>query len=590
MLYAEKYKPITFKNLFHLDAVSSVRKWLRDLNDVKNNNYKEILYMYGPVASGKTTIIQIMLKNYHLIEINPDELRSYDKIKTLVTCNLSNLHYKQQSLLNKSKYNALIKDSNKQISKSTVKKNPIKKKESETDDKTSEKEKSSPKNIIFIDNIELCEKTIKYFIELCNQYINIPIIVISNNKINLNLKKSKEDEHTLSITSHSPNKTKRDKLSILEISINYPTDEELFCLIDTIQTKEKLGFTKLQINHIIEKSNHDIRQIFYILEQLKISTQNISHLLQHIDQKYTDIDLTDKLKFFFHTTQKETDLFILASSEPQLISNHIYQNFPTFLHTLHPKDLQRTNDILECISFSDRLNYSIFSHHCWDLYNVYTDISCVHSSYHIKECINKQQPKTPQKLQIYQNKLDSFEFKPYKDISYNYTSSYEELKNLIKHPLFRNIENVANIFHILCHSINQLNHYFDSKKKGKNTSKQEKIDLYKNMSDPVYIQHLNYITDLIYQYKLYIIPDKETLQTDDIDLKIIKRCINITQLKDDSKINKFIKPHTEAIMKLQLLDKINQNKVHIPKEKLIRHDIENLTIDFNDLFKLRVQK
>jgi replication-associated recombination protein RarA len=241
-LFASKYKPVTLKALFHQDAVTSIKKWVKELVSQKTN-YRKILYIYGPVGCGKTTMINTIFKNFNLIDINSDELRSSDKIKDLVTCTLSNTHFKQQSFIS-----------------------------------TKPGKGTGNQNILLVDNIELCEKTIKQFTDLVTDYINIPIILLSNRKINIQTTK------TLDITS---------------LELQQVTRVELETLLQTISKKEKLNFTKLEINNIIDKSIFDLRQVFCILDQLSVSYKPINELLNYIDQKHADTDIHEKMNLCF---------------------------------------------------------------------------------------------------------------------------------------------------------------------------------------------------------------------------------------------------------------------------------------------------
>jgi hypothetical protein len=532
-LFASKYKPITLKALFHQDAVTSIKKWVKELVSQKTN-YRKILYIYGPVGCGKTTMINTIFKNFNLIDINSDELRSSDKIKDLVTCTLSNTHFKQQSFIST------------KPGKGTLPTNAGRDKG------------TGNQNILLVDNIELCEKTIKQFTELVTDYINIPIILLSNRKINIQTTK------TLDITS---------------LELQQVTRVELEILLQTISKKEKLNFTKLEINNIIEKSIFDLRQVFCILDQLSVSYKPINELLNDMDQKYTDIDIHEKMNHLFYADQPD---YNMVTSEPQLISNYIFQNY------IESIDMAKTDkDVLDniikttdCITFGDNLNYSIFTSQNWDLYNAYTDVSCIHPLYYIRKYTC--------------NATNVHTFKPFKEVSCNYMNSYRELKDHIKSPLFNEIETFNMIIYLLCQYIDKLNCYFDKHKKGKNTSKQEKLNLYQNMVDPIYIEYVDKLSNIVFDYKLYTILDENKITADNniinnieyIDIKILKRCINIIKIDENVKLNKFIKPPTENVIKIKLFEKINnvQKERKMNAHKLIRYDIENLEVEFDSLF------
>jgi hypothetical protein len=278
----------------------------------------------------------------------------------------------------------------------------------------------------------------------------------------------------------------------------------------------------------------------------------------------------------------------MITSEPQLISNYIFQNYVESIDAASQNGTYDTNEmsndmikISDCITFGDNLNYSIFTSQNWDLYNAYTDVSCLHPLYYIRKYTR--------------NATNIHTFKPFKEVSCNYMNSYRELKDHIKSPLFNDIETFNMIVHLLCQYIAKLNGYFDQHKKGKNTSKQEKLNLYQNMVDPMYIEHVDKLSNIVFDYKLYTVLDEHKITSDDniiknieyIDIKILKRCINIIKIDDSVKLNKFIKPPTENVIKIKLYEKIkNLHKERkMNAHKLIRYDVENLEVELDSLFR-----
>lgn len=83
MLFHEKYKPTCQKNLFHKDIVTHIRKWLKHIDSIQNSYH--ILFVYGPIGCAKSITIDILLKGYHIHNIDPLELRSYEKAREIST-------------------------------------------------------------------------------------------------------------------------------------------------------------------------------------------------------------------------------------------------------------------------------------------------------------------------------------------------------------------------------------------------------------------------------------------------------------------------------------------------------------------------
>ena len=79
MLLCDKYKPNTQKSLFHKDLVNHIRKWIINLEQCVElkQTAKHILFLSGPIGSGKSVCVDVLFKNFELINV----VRSNSKIK-----------------------------------------------------------------------------------------------------------------------------------------------------------------------------------------------------------------------------------------------------------------------------------------------------------------------------------------------------------------------------------------------------------------------------------------------------------------------------------------------------------------------------
>jgi hypothetical protein len=283
----------------------------------------------------------------------------------------------------------------------------------------------------------------------------------------------------------------------------------------------------------------------------------------------------------------------MAISEPHPISLGVYQNYIEQMNL----SIESTSDISDILSFSDNINNQIYKNQMWELYDTYAITGCVTPSYLVKQ----------------ENNLVNVEIKQFKDTSYNFENSLNELKKLIieenyngnfikqENPLntFTNISN-QNMFIIIkqfMNSIETINEKFDSLKRGKNTSKREKIELAKSIeNDPVILKNFNYLLNCIFSYRLFEIDwqhiklhlskfqnEKEIFEYyEKIDLRIFKRLINIFSL---DKTNKLLKSHTESAIKFHLFNKLIK---HLESTKLSTiekiDNIDSMTQSLSDIW------
>lgn len=580
-MIAERYKPTTQKSLFHKDIVNHIRKWIKMIEDYADDSrsVKQILFLYGPIGCSKTVTVECLFKGYNLINVDSDNIRSIEKISEVIQSIVS---FREMTLANIDKWNH-----------------------------KNRKEKS---NVLFIDNLELCDRGIENFIESVHvkHNIDIPIIMVCNS--------SKYKDLFINYKNCTFLEFKR------------PSLLELTKLSTEIVTSEKLELSKDQIRIIIDKSEFDVRQLLFLLQQWSLS-KNMGHqfdiFIDTIQVKHTDQDLSEKLEFLFNNRKefKMTDIFTVASSEPQALSNSIYQNYiytPNNINVNLSKEeninlLNNYSKIMDSISDSNLIHSEIYENQNWNLYNDYTFHSTVVPSYYIKQnnqmfykkYFTDKDEISDGDIREWNDKM--YEFSPFKDISYNFINSYQEVKrvsmtNMYSHiynpghktlhtsNILREPESCFTIVKILVHCMEELNEYFSKNKKGKNTSKKEKLDLCDNISTGSAKISLDVLVNNIYDYKLFEIDTDDFLinkskYTDDekikqnvqkIDLRVFKRFLNIFTMDDK---HKTFKSHIETSLQYKILQRlVNEYKEEPAK---LSHDINNiLTEDLDKIWNL----
>jgi len=573
MLFSKKYKPNTQKSLFHKDVVNHIRKWIKMLEELSefNKSLKQILFIYGPIGCAKSVTIDCLFKGYNLIEIDSDNIRSSDKINDILDLILN---FNDLTLMNI--------------------------------DKINHKNKKDKQNILLIDNIESCEKSLENFIELIHKKHNknIPIILICNNKKFCDI-----------FTCYS---------NCTSLEFKKPSLLELTKLTNDINKQECLNLSKEDIKLLIDKSQFDIRQLLFILEQwtycksIQISSQEqitFQEFIESMGLKDRDLDLFEKLNYIFEKDNYDLkNLIQISSTEPQIISNCIYQNYVTFytnnktsnLSSIdNIKVLENYSKIMDSISLSNTIHNEIYEHQNWDLYNNYMFSSCIEPSYYLKLNSNI--------LSEYINTNNvSNSILQFKDISYNFIKSYEEVKKICKnnnynsllksknnsYNLITNFESCVILVNIIIMCIKNLNEYFNTNKKGKNTTKKEKLFLCNNINTDPAKKSLEIIVNNIYYYKLFeidldqFIINKSKYINDDIikeninqiDLRVFKRLLNIFTF-DES--NKLFKSNIEISIQYKLLqllvDEFNKDT---QSQNFVKQEIENGTINLDDIWNL----
>lgn len=589
-MFSKRYKPTTQKSLFHKDIVNHIRKWIQIIEENSNNDQdvRKILFLYGPIGCGKSITVECLFKSYNLIDIDADNLRSSDKINESLQ---QAVDFNSKTLANIEKWN--------------------------------HKNQREKRNIMFVDNIELCERSIQTFVDaIYKTNINVPIILVCNNL------KYKD------FFSNYKNCT--------FIEFKQPSLLEMTKLIMDINKLEKLDLDKDMIRKIIDKSQNDIRQILFLLEQWNISKKskiNFATFIESIQVKYTDQDLSSKMEYLFRPTEPFNfdKVYHVSASEPHLVSNTIFQNYidscindHAILNENNKSHCQNNNcENEECINnkktqlnelenmtkFMDNISYSniihneIYEKQQWELYNDFIVSSCVTPTYYLKQ----------NKIDIWKNNTElyrpmDFHFNSYRDISYNFLNSYREVKDICNKNILCNKLNgleIKKLFHtisdyqscfymikIILDTISVLNNYFNTNKRGKNTTKKEKLELCNNITDPMVMSALNKLIDIVYNYKLFevdiddLIINRSKYEKEEniksnlqkVDLRVFKRFLNIFTFDDSHKI---FKSNVEASLQYKILQRVMEHINVTTDQKIsISNSVEDMTVDLEQIWSL----
>ena len=565
-----QYKPQNQKSLFNQKCVSDIKKFIKELSATTatedspkgvsvsvNKNYKKILFLNGPSGCGKHTTVNILFKNYNIISIDSDSIRLSDNINNIIN-SLASFNAADLSQFEK------------------------------------KRTKTHLGNILLIKNAQHCEKTLNGFID--DLYVkskrNIPIII------------------------HCDKQQYRQKFKceypITYVDFSLPSHIELTQLLNTINKDHKLKLSDENVTNVIESSLYDINQFFHIIEYIKINkySDTDTSTFENLKKDH-DIDLHDKLAYVFDFKNEYnfTELDNLTYSDSSVISNCIFQNYPQIFNvpqqvndkvildqldalanisdTLcysHNDDTHDLNSISNGIS--NGINGSLNNSLTWNNHNI---LNCVGPLYKINESINNTESSC-----INHNLKNSFS--NFKNYSYNYINSLEELKAsslnssnninglcIERRFIHSNTEQMYIVFNTIISFIQNINTTLDKLYKKRNVSTDEYLTIIKD--NVIIYKQYQHINDIIWSYTLFEtneninkIKYKESEIT--IDIRIFKRYINIFSF---SNVSKLLKISTENLIKNEIKNRIvlMQNNLFI---KNVEDSIEQLTYDLGDVW------
>lgn len=340
----------------------------------------------------------------------------------------------------------------------------------------------SSKNVILIDNlvVNLYDKFLGDFLN--NDFV-LPIILIftSNKRIIIDTKKD-----------------------FKYIAWEYPID----FYYNYIRNKLQINVTVETLDKILEKTKKDLRQINLLFNDRLDNLDNLDNLdLDNLDNELDiDYDLNYRIDYLINGDEFDVGKSLeISSADTYLLNGYLYQNYPK------ANDVSYSN-ISDCFSTGDLYSKMLYEDQYWELYNEYIVNSVVFPSYYISR---KKED------------LDVESFDNYKDVSYNIINSYKELNSgdLTKYD----VSDLYYVSNILIQYIKRGENDIKKYKKGKNTSREEKIEISKKSQNE---KSITKIVDLISSCNLYvnnndILTDNLDKNIKNIDIKKLTRFTNI---------------------------------------------------------------
>lgn len=542
-LLAERYRPTSQKGLFHKDVIPRIRKWTSSLDTC--DDHKCVLYIHGPVGCGKTTMINVLFKQYNMQHIDADAIRSADNyasiVQTLTAFEASTLEH----VFGGSK-NGSVK-----------------------------------RNIVVIDTVELCERNVRGFIDAVHKKsrLDVPVVVLGTNP---SLEDALGEGYGERFTA---------------VGLQRPSPLELSNLVYDINKAEGWGLTQSHIKDIVRKSAGDARQILFVLGHLSLRREgalaNFSDFLDSLQTIETDIDLQQRLLHVFDRSvpYQFNEILMMCAPDSTAVGYGVFQNYPELCD-----DCETATSIAEWASVGNVFSSKVFNEQVWELADYIPVCSSVAPSYSIKSA-----------SQLFEGRPTGHELmhslRSYKDMSYNYINSLEELKRLVRSHIEASRTSLltppADLFALNNHDlvlvvsplktqVAILNQYFEARKRGKNVSKQEKMQLCQSIpgSDTRVQSALEWIVNVVFSYRLFEIQYgdvtllKEKFDPADVDLRIVKRLINVFSLEDTSKL---FKPATDLCVKYHVLQRVLQALKPQPKST-----VEQRIVDLAEIWNLGV--
>ena len=365
-LWVEKYKPKILDDVIISDHnINIIKKWISNFEKNKN----KILILHGSPGIGKTTLANIILKeyNYDVVELNTSDIRN----QKLIREQLNNIFNKQNVLsimINRKKLIGIIMDE--------------------------------------LDGITSGERSgLTEFINLINpkknKFVN-PIICTTNS---ISEKKIQE------IMKYS-----------VTVKINNPNRKDLLKLIDKICINENIELNETQKLNISKKSQSDFRRLVnmmsYIFEFKTI--YNVDQLISNYSDKNIDLKLFESVDKILNTYNLN-NIIKYYETDKNLISMLIYENFLTEIllniNESYETKIRNLTNIYDNFSEADIFDYNIMINHQHKLSDYCGVYKCVITSF----LINNMEKYSFKKTQITYSKLlnkTSLEYLNYKSLDY----------------------------------------------------------------------------------------------------------------------------------------------------------------------------
>jgi DNA polymerase III delta prime subunit len=331
-LWVDKYRPNNLDEILIPDkSITQIKEWISNFEKNKN----KILLLYGPPGVGKTTLSNIILKQYKydIIEFNTSDVRNQKLIKE----KLNDIFNKQNilSIMNKKKTSiGIIMDE--------------------------------------LDGISSGERSgITEFINLINpkkNKFNNPIICTTNS---VSEKKIKE------VMKYS-----------LSIKVTKPKGKEIMKLVNKISENENLNITDEQKLELVKKSQFDFRRLVtmmqFIFKNNDSKDEDIDKLIRNYKEKDLDNLLFDSVERILNKYNLDSVLQTY-NSDKNIIAMLVYENFLYEIVKNCNEDYNTKvnfiSDIYDNFSEADILDNEIMVYHRFCLTNYCGLNKCVITSF-----------------------------------------------------------------------------------------------------------------------------------------------------------------------------------------------------------------